>query len=250
MNLLSLVIALIMYVFMIVMNTLANTMPINNINTGEVSFKYPNLFQPTGLTFSIWGLIYLLLLVYLIFQFANFNNIVSSEHKDLYVLINIVFALSSLFNGLWILAWHYDKILLSTIIMLFLLISLAIITKIIPIGDTLSKTAFSVYFGWITIATIANITIMLVKMGVPNFETSSVIITNVILFVGVIIASLWIYTEKDLIYSLVIIWAYFGIFLRHFSTTELNQTYPSIYISALVAILLIVIIDLLTLYKH
>lgn len=250
MPILSLIIALVMYIFMIVMNTLANTIPINNINTGEVSFKYPNLFQPTGLTFSIWGIIYLLLFIYLIFQFVNFANISTSEHKDLFIIINLVFAFSSLLNGLWILAWHYDKILLSTIIMIFLFISLAIISKIIPATDLLSKAAFSVYFGWITIATIANVTILLVKLGIPNFEISSVIVTNVILFVGLVLASLWIFSEKDIIYSLVIIWAYFGIFLRHFRSFELNRAYPSIYISALVAILIIIVVDVLTYYKN
>jgi len=243
------VVAALMYVFMMVMNTLANTMPINGITTGDVSYKYPNLFQPTGLTFSIWGIIYLLLFAYVVFQFTTIGKPMSVELRALFLKVNVLFAISSLFNALWLLAWHYDKIVLSTVIMILLLITLALISKMTPALSLLTRTAFSVYFGWITIATIANVTIMLVKLGVPSFSQSSVLLTVGILVVGLILASLWIYLEKDIAYGLVILWAYLGIVLRHLSVSELNRGYPLIYVTALVVMGILTFVSLIATYQ-
>ncbi len=249
MSTLMIVVAALMYVFMMVMNTLANTMPINGITTGDVSYKYPNLFQPTGLTFSIWGIIYLLLFAYVVFQFTTIGKPMSVELRALFLKVNVLFAISSLFNALWLLAWHYDKIVLSTVIMILLLITLVLISKITPALGNLTRTSFSVYFGWITIATIANVTIMLVKLGVPSFSQSSVLLTVGILVVGLILASLWIYLEKDIAYGLVILWAYLGIVLRHLSVSELNRGYPLIYVTALVVMGILTFVSLIATYQ-
>jgi hypothetical protein len=208
MSTLMIVVAAVMYVFMMVMNTLANTLPINGITTGNVSFRYPNLFQPTGMTFSIWGIIYLLLFAYVVYQFTTIGKPMSAELRNLFVQVNTLFAISSLFNALWLLSWHYDKIVLSTLIMVLLLVTLALISKMTPSLGLLTRSAFSVYFGWITIATIANVTIMLVKLGVSSFSQGSILLTAGILVIGLILASLWIYLERDLLYGLVILWAY------------------------------------------
>lgn len=245
MSTLMIAVAAVMYVFMIVLNTMANTLPINGITTGDVSFKYPNLFQPTGLTFSIWGLIYLLLLAYVIYQFTTIGKPMSDGLRLLFFRVNLLFAVSSLLNGLWLLAWHFDRIALSTILMIGLLITLALIAKITPTLGPLTRTAFSVYFGWITIATIANITILLVKLGVPSFSRSSIIITSIILIVGLIIASAWIYLERDVAYGLVILWAYAGIVIRHMGSSELVRSYPLIYATALGSILILSIVNMI-----
>lgn len=242
------VVAALMYLFMMVMNTLANTMPINGISTGDVSYKYPNLFQPTGLTFSIWGIIYLLLFAYVVFQFTTLGKPMSEELRALFLKVNVLFAISSLFNGLWLLAWHYDKMVFSTVIMVLLLITLALISKMTPSLGLLTRTAFSVYFGWITIATIANVTIMLVKLGVPSFSQTSVLMTVGILVVGLILSGLWIYLEKDIAYGLVILWAYLGIVIRHLSVSELNRGYPLIYTTALVVMGMLTVVSMITTY--
>ena len=238
-----------MYVFMMVMNYLANALPLNGISTGAVSFKYPNLFQPSGLTFSIWGLIYALLLAYLIFQFVQFSNIQQLDTKHLYIKINIIFGLTSLINGLWLLAWHYDQMIGSTLLMLVLLALLIYLAKIATSATPLTRTTFSVYLGWVTVATIANITITLVKLGVPSFNSLAITLTVITLIVGVLIAYLWITKEKDYVFGFVLIWAYLGIFIRHMNKENLNQSYPILYYTTLLSILVLTTISLMTLLK-
>jgi hypothetical protein len=250
MSILMLILASIMYVFMIIMNTLANTLPLNGISTGAVSFKYPNLFQPSGITFSIWGIIYLLLFVYLIIQFINLKNTQNNNLEQLYIRINLFFALSSLLNILWLIAWHYDKIILSTFIMIILLVVLILLAKTAQPADLLTRVSFSVYLGWITVATIANVTITLVQLGIPNFTQLAVFLTIVVLIIGLIISFLWILKQRDVAYGLVIMWAYLGIFIRHLNKENLNQAYPSIYLTVGVGIVLLLIVNILTLIKN
>ena len=104
---------LIAFVLVIIMNYLANALPINDKTTGELSAEYPNLFVPAGITFSIWGIIYLLLAVFIVMQFMDAN-------KELVSAIGWAFVLSSIFNAAWIVAWHYQKLPLLPGILKFL----------------------------------------------------------------------------------------------------------------------------------
>jgi hypothetical protein len=65
---------IVLFAIMVVMNYLANALPLNDKTTGELSDSYPNLFVPAGITFSIWGIIYLLILGYCILQFKDSNQ--------------------------------------------------------------------------------------------------------------------------------------------------------------------------------
>lgn len=249
MLLISLLVATLCYVLMITVNGMANALPLNGITTGDVSFKYPNLFQPSGVTFSIWGLIYVALLIYLFIQFLNLNNINSQVRIDLLIKINFLFALSSILNALWLFAWHYDQMLLSTIVMMLLLATLIIIVKWIPMDQIDLRAVFSLYLGWITVATIANITILLVKIGLPIDLKVEVILTVFVLMVGLTLALLWILLEKDYVYGFVIIWAYIGIAIRHFTKENLSEVYLPIQIVVLTSIFILLITNVFVLSK-
>jgi hypothetical protein len=165
------------YAAMVTVNFLANGLPINNRSTGEISDAYPNLFAPAGPAFSIWGLIYLLLGGYVIFQFTK-----SGQNKgELIKKINPLFIATSLANIAWIFAWHYDYIGLSVLIMAVLLILLIKVADILRkekfslLGKILIWTPFSIYFGWITVASIANISVFLVSIGWNGFGISDFI---------------------------------------------------------------------------
>src|SRR5699024_7802152 len=139
--------------------------------TGEVSDTYKNLFAPTGLTFSIWGVIYLLLLGFVLYQWGLFQKREESIRlmEELLQFVRIPFIISSIANAVWLFTWHYDLIGLSTVFMLIILVSLIVVSrkltsKELTVRDWIFlKLPFSIYFGWITIATIANITTMLVS---------------------------------------------------------------------------------------
>lgn len=239
------------YLLMVAVNFLANGLPINNRSTGEISDAYPNLFAPAGPAFSIWGLIYLLLAGYVIYQFTKS----SQPKKELIKKINPLFIASSLANILWIFAWHYDYIALSVLIMATLLILLIKIADILR-GEqfTLSekffiRAPFSVYFGWITVAAIANITVFLVSTGWKGFGVADYIWTSIILLVGALIGIVRMRRDKNIPYGLVLIWAYFGILLKHLSFSGFNGQYQSIIYTVIACLALFIFFVGRILYK-
>ncbi len=226
------------FVAMVAVNFLANSLPINNRSTGAISDAYPNLFAPAGLTFSIWGLIYLLLAGYILYQF--FNN--SQKNKEIFNKINPLFIASSLANIFWIFAWHYDYIGLSVLIMATLLILLIKIADIIriqqfsPLEKFFIWSPFSVYFGWITVAAIANITVFLVSVGWNGFGIADFVWTSIVLAIGAIIGILRMSRDKNIVYALVLVWAYLGILLKHLSVDGFGGQYPSVIVTVILCL--------------
>lgn len=225
------------YVAMIAVNYLANALPIGGVTTGQASDSYANLFTPAGLTFSIWGLIYLLLLGYTIYQFTSWK-------KKPFATIGKYFLITSLANIAWIFAWHYGVIWLSVLIMLTLLYFLIKIADVVNKGkytltDTLLiRLPFSIYFGWITVATIANITVFLVSIGWDGFGISESVWTIIVLLVGAAIGIARILKDKNIFYGLVLVWAYGGIWLKHTSASGFNGEYPNIITTIIICIVL------------
>jgi hypothetical protein len=229
------------YVAMVVVNFLANRLPINNRSTGAISDAYPNLFAPAGLTFAIWGLIYLLLGAYVVYQFTKS----SQPREDLLKKINVLFIITSLANISWIFAWHYDIIGLSVLLMTALLIPLIKIADLLRTEQLTAReklfisTPFSVYFGWITVAAIANITVFLVSIGWNGFGIADFVWTSIILLVGALIGILRMRKDENIAYGLVLIWAYLGILLKHLSADGFDGKYPSIIATVIVCLVLL-----------
>ncbi len=235
------------YVAMIVVNFLANSLPINNRSTGDISGAYPNLFTPVGLTFSIWGLIYIFLAGYLIYQIVPLNKSRGIKEGSFFRRVNILFLATSIANMSWIFSWHYDFIGLSVIIMILLLILLVKISDIIfrekinQSGKFWISLPFSLYFGWISVATIANVTVFLVSINWKGFNIPDFIWTILILFIGVIIGIWRMKKDKSIAYGLVFAWAYFGILLKHVSATGFHGEYPSIIATLLICLSLLIL---------
>lgn len=239
---------LVSYLLMVLINGLANILPINGLMTGEVSDYYENLFAPAGITFTIWGVIYALLLLYTIYQFGIFQGESEPYREDLFFKIGIYFGLTSVLNTVWIFTWHYKFIEVSVILMIAILILLILInneTRMMEgsIKDyILIRLPFSVYFGWITVATIANITALLVKLGFGGIGLAETIWTNIVIIIGLIIASLTIMKNKDLAYGLTVIWAYVGIYIKHISNEGWNANYSSIIFTVVASIIILVLV--------
>lgn len=249
------IVTLITFIIMIVVNALANILPINGITTGEVSDSYPNLFAPAGITFSIWGVIYFLLLLYTIYQLGIFQKKEDLYKEELFKRIGVLFSLSSVLNTIWILTWHYGIIWLSVLIMITILLLLISISNIIKDSTLdlkdklLIKLPFSIYLGWITVATIANITAYLVVIGFTGFGLSESLWAMVIILVGLLISSLYIIREIDMAYGLPIIWAYIGIYLKHISNAGWNAKYPGVIFTVVAAILVLIAVEAYTLFN-
>lgn len=207
------------FLLVIVINTFANTLPLNGVTTGELSDSYPNLFVPAGITFAIWGVIYLLLLGYIVQQLVlAFND---NREDSIISTIGPFFLLSSLANSLWIIAWHWKKVGISFVIMLALLSFLIIIYLRINNGaqHSMMRLTFSVYLGWITVATIANATAFLVNINWGGFGLSEVFWTVVVLIAATLITLLMLFIRKDIPYALVVIWAFLGILIKRTSSS-------------------------------
>jgi hypothetical protein len=228
---------LVLFAGMITVNYLANALPINNRTTGELSDMYPNLFVPAGLTFSIWGAIYLLLLGYCIIQFRQADQVAVSG-------ISSLFALTCILNAGWIVAWHYTKVPLSVIIMAALLAALILINLYISnLNPGFIKAAFGIYLGWICIATIANIAAMLVDLGWNGFGISGEVWTVIMIAVGTIIVSLSIMNMKNPFIGLAVVWAFAGIVIKR------QDDYRSIVVAALAGIVIVGVVTALGFFR-
>ncbi|MFA5006924.1 MAG: tryptophan-rich sensory protein [Candidatus Izemoplasmatales bacterium] len=216
------------YAAMILVNALANLIPINGITTGAVSDSYRNLFAPTGLTFSIWGVIYILLGVYVVREVLGLRPREGAAVDPVRIRIDAFFAVSSVANVLWIFAWHFRVIWLSLLLMLSILFCLILISYPLRKTDAMTKAAFGVYFGWITVATIANATTWLVKLGLPVDTVGATLQTVAVLLVGLAIGGVVLMIQKNLGYSLVIAWAYFGIFLKHIDPAQFDRGFIAV----------------------
>ena len=212
----------------IIVNALANIIPIGGNLTGDISDSIPNLFVPAGLTFAIWGFIYVLILCFAFYQLADlFGRIKTSG--DYINNISFWFILGSLGNIVWIFLWHYEQILLSMIPIVVLFLSLLIIYLRLNIGRSnapkmeryLIHLPISVYLGWLTVATIANVTAVLVTLDVGALVLGEVLWTVLVIIVAMIITLLVIYQRQDVGYSLVIIWALIGIIIKQYGSFQM-----------------------------
>ncbi len=202
------IINIVFFAVMVVMNYLANALPINNKTTGEVSAAYDNLFVPAGITFSIWGVIYLMLLVFCILQFREQNKAVIN-------IIGWAFAVSCILNSLWILSWHYEKLPISLVIMIGLLASLIYINYQLKDSQfVFAKAAFGVYLGWICIATIANVSALLVGYNWGAWGIDEKVWTIIIIIIGLAITASALYKLENPFLGFAVIWAFAGIMLN------------------------------------
>lgn len=215
------------FTVMVAVNSLANALPLGGKTTGELSDAYPNLFVPAGYVFSIWGVIYLLLLAFTIYQASPSRRNVEFLEK-----IGYLFALSSVFNVVWIFLWHYEYVILSLFAMIALLISLIQIYLRLDIGHSSPvreerlwvHLPFSVYLGWITVALIANVVAVLVSVGWKGFGISEPVWTMIIIAVAVVLTVINTLTRGDLAYALVIIWALGGIIFKQMDIGSIVMT--------------------------
>jgi benzodiazapine receptor len=203
------------YVVTLIVNGLAgSTTVLGGVTSAQVSDNYPTLVTPAGFTFAIWGIIYTLLALFVIYQALPKN-----KDKPFLGQVSWFFGLSSIFNILWLVLWHYDFVTYSVILMLGLLTSLIMAYRRLDIGRAIVDIKerlmihlpFSVYLGWISIATIANISVALTAIGWDGFGIEASTWAILIIVVALVLSLLMIVLRKDVAFCCVVIWALFGI---------------------------------------
>lgn len=210
----SQIITILVTLFTITMNVLANALPLNGQDTGEISDRFDIYFVPAGYVFSIWGLIYLGLIAFTIYQ-----ALPSQKENELLKRIYPAYWIGSLANVLWLFLWHYNVFSLTLVAMLTLLASLLYIyIQIATVKSDfdrnqnwLVKLPFSIYLGWISVATIANVTQVLYYFEWGGWGISPAIWAVIMLAVATVLGLLMLWREWDGAYALVLVWAFIGI---------------------------------------
>jgi hypothetical protein len=206
------------YITTVVVNSFAGaTTLLNGRTTGQVSDAYPTLVTPSGFTFSIWGIIYILLGAFAVYQVLPRNR-----DKSFLKRIDLLFVSSGVLNISWIFLWQYGLFSYSVIFIFGLLVSLIAIYLRLDIGKAavsftekvLVHLPFSVYLGWITIASIANVAVALTATGWNGGGIDPSIWAVTVAAVALIITLIVIATRKDVGYGLVIAWALLGIMTK------------------------------------
>ncbi len=228
-------------VAVIVVNGLANALPLNGQTTGEISDRFQVYFVPAGYVFSIWGLIYLGLLA-----FAVYQALPAQRDNPRLRRIGYLFAGSCLANIAWLFLWHYEQFVLTLVAMFALLLLLITIYLRLEIGRVAVSPAekwlvhipFSIYLGWITVATIANVTAVLDYLGWSGWGVSDEAWAVIMLLVAGALAAAVSLTRGDVAYSLVIMWALAGIAVKHAGTPLVAVT--AWVMTAFVGVMLVV----------
>jgi len=204
-------------------NYLANALPLNGKTTSQLSEQYPNVFVPVGLTFSIWGVIYTWLLVWIVFQAAalfhekTYRRIAPGIEK-----IGGWFAVTCALNIGWLFAWHWELLPLSVTVMVGLFGALWRLNAAAGTGFSstnswekwLAHAPFGLYQGWITVALIANVTALLVSLRWDGFGIAESSWAIVMIIIGTLLANTVVRSYNNVFHGLAVVWALFGIYLK------------------------------------
>ena len=198
-------------------NILASVLPLNGQNTGEISDRFQVYFVPAGYVFAIWGVIYICWIAFAIYQFLPAQKANPRLQK-----LGYLFALSGIFNAAWLFCWHYNQFGLSVLVMVALLGTLIFSYLKLDVGRTATSAAerwcvdipFSVYLGWITVATVANITSYLYSISWNGFGIPAQAWAAIMIAVASLLGLLMTLTRRDSGYLFVLLWSFIGIAVK------------------------------------
>ncbi|MGB3779686.1 MAG: TspO/MBR family protein [Tunicatimonas sp.] len=215
-----------LYLATIFVNYASTAFLFGDSDTGDVSDKYSTLFTPAGYAFSIWGLIYLALGIYVFYQ-----AFWARQDQNLYDRLAPWLMVNLLFNSLWLPTFQYELIALSVVFMLVILGTLVQLQIILTQDTTLAprerawvRVPFSLYLGWISVATITNLAVFVKYSGweIPNASESTWVVIMAV--VGALLAFLVARATRDWIYPLVFVWAYVAIAVKQ---SDNDLIYPA-----------------------
>ncbi len=231
----------------VVFNALVNIIPLNGVSTGAVSDSYPNLFTPPGYVFAIWGVIYVLIITFAFYQVR------ASQREEQYLQdIGLLYVFGAIANIVWLILFHYSygapeillltpiPIILLLVILLYTYVRLGIGVKPVPRNQKLAvHLPISVYAGWISLATIANIASFLnvVVPGIP-YATQE-LWTSAVILIALLITLLMIVLRRDFAFPLVVIWAAIGIATKQAASALIFWTAIASVIGIVVALLIV-----------
>ena len=209
----------------LIVNILSNALPLNGLNTGDISDRFSVYFVPAGYVFSIWGVIYIGWIAFVIFQFRRAQKEAPRMRR-----LGYWFALSCVFNAAWLFCWHYELFGLSVLVMLALLSTLIISYLRLNVGREKVTSGerwsvdipFGLYLGWVSVATIANITSFLNYIQWDGFGIAPEVWTVIMLAVASLLGLIMARARTDIAFLLVFVWAFSGIAIKHVATAQVS----------------------------
>ena len=227
-------------------NILASALPLNGQNTGEISDRFQVYFVPAGYVFAIWGVIYIGWIAFVLYQFRT-----AQKDSPRMRRLGYLFALSGIFNALWLVCWHYNAFGWSVLVMLILLSLLIASYLKLDVGRVAVPPAekwsvdvpFSIYLGWITVATVANVTDLLYLVNWNGFGIAPQVWAVIMLVVAGFIGLLMTLYRKDSGYVLVLVWSFVGIAVK-------QSAVPLVANSAWVASALMLVLALFSIVQR
>jgi len=208
-------------------NILASALPFNGQNTGEISDRFQVYFVPAGYVFAIWFFIFLGWIIFSIYQFLP-----SQKENQRLRRLGYLFALSNIVNAAWLFMWHYNFFGVSVLVMLSLLGLLIASYLRLDVNRVSVSTAerwsvdipFSVYLGWITVATVANITSWLYSIDWNGIGISAPVWAIIMIIVASVVGFLMALTRRDAAYLFVLVWSFIGIAVKQAEVASVATT--------------------------
>lgn len=222
-------------------NVLAVALPLNGKSTADISNQFPIYFVPAGYVFSIWGIIYIGWIAFVIFQFLP-----EQRQSPRLRSLGLLFAFSCVYNAAWLFCWHHEAFGLSVVVMLFLLATLIACYLRLNVGRARVGAAekwcvdipFSIYLSWITVATVANISDWLYSIGWNGFGLAPQVWALIMLTVATLLGLTIALTRQDSGYLLVLVWAFSGIAVKQSAAALVAA---AAWVAALFALMLAVV---------
>ena len=238
------IMSLFMLILTVYVNYLSNAVPFNGKTAQMISAQYDTLITPAPFTFLIWIVIYIGLAVYIFWQISPiFNLNMKMEVEPIVNKIGLLFILSCIFNCSWLLAWHYDYLFLSIIIMIGLLLSIIEIYKRLESFQPLSrqvqlvcKLPFGLYMGWLSVALTANIASYFTKIGWDGFGLDNRIWAILLIITCTIIAFWVIFRFQNFGYGVAVTWALIGIGSINMDVNNRSITYVAIILLCILSL--------------
>ncbi len=208
-------------------NVVSVVLPLNGRTPGEIADSFHVLFEPAAYAFSIWGLIYLALLAFAVYQLlpSQWNNPRIRATDGL-------FAATCLANAGWLFAWHFGTYFLSMVAILVLLFALSAI-YLFQRGEECRRTTprwterlfvlvpFSLYLAWICVSTIANAAALLPWAGFKGMGVSPIGWAVIFSFLTAALSVFMSLHQRELVFPAVVVWALAGEIIRQARLQEI-----------------------------
>lgn len=246
------VINLLVFLITLIVNYLAASGFINGMSQKVVSNKYNTLITPAGFTFSIWGIIYFLIGLSLVYMLIKYKE---TKIKNLIAILTPIFLFNLLFNILWNISFSYEKIGFSAIFICLMLINLILTNKKLydnmkEIEYRFTSVAFGIYAGWLTIASFVNMLAFLRSINWDGFGISQTIWSPIILLITIIVSILINIKLNNAVYFLPIAWAIFGIVMKMNSVENTMIYGPYIMPLGIVGIVILILLSIIQFKKN